>query len=109
MVTMIISVTAASYNFGSKIGEVEARIFTLETFANQGDRWTAKDGLANRTRILKLEEDMRELPPDWFVKQHDETRQEVKELSGEVHKLEQAVKDLMSIISSQHEEMRSAR
>ena len=109
IVTVIISVTAASYNVGEKIGRVEARLGALEVFANQGDRWTAKDGLETRAQVQKLSDELRELPPDWFEKQHDETREDVKELSVKVSQLQQAVNDLMTIVTAQHEEVLHAR
>ncbi len=109
MITVVISVTTASYNVGAKIGRIEARLTALELFANQGDRWTAKDGLQTRARVERLAQELRELPPDWFEKQHDETREDVKQLTAKVSQLQQAVSDLMTIITSQQEDRLNAR
>ena len=105
MMTVVISVTAASYRVGEKIGRVEARLAAVEMFANQGDRWTAKDGLETRNRLFRLEEELRELPPDWFEKQHDETRQEVMALRTEVTELKQAVGSMLKFLDHSHGEI----
>ena len=109
MVTVVISATTASYSIGSKVGKIEARLSALEMFAGKGDRWTAKEGIENRRRIDLLQKELKELPPKWFVKQHDETRHEVKALLSEVSKLEQAVHDLMQIVIKHREEAKDAR
>ena len=109
MVTVIISVTAASYNVGVKIGEVQARLSALEVFANQGDRWTAKNGMETRNRLTALEQELKDLPPDWFEKQQDETRHEVKAMAGRLSRVEQAVHDLMQLIVVHRQESEDAR
>lgn len=99
-----------------KIGYVEARISALERFANEGERWTAKDGLADRQRISELEAEFRNLPPDWFEQQQrntqvelDETRKEVTDLKFQIAALKVTVKDLLQFITVEHESLRDAR
>ena len=109
MATVVISATSASYSIGAKVGKIEARISALEMFANQGDRWTAKEGLENRQMIRDLRNEVAKLPPDWFEKQQDETREEVKTMAGRLARVEQAVHDLMQIIVAHRKESQDAR
>ena len=80
----VIYVTARLADLENDITYLKTEMEHLNSFMSAGERFTKADGDQLSAHLMRLEEEIRSYPPQWFRNNFDDLRVEVKELKATV-------------------------